>query len=50
MDMMKDKYNRVMCPRCGKPLPFSIVRNGEATISIHCRKCKSVSEIDLARK
>jgi phage FluMu protein Com len=50
MDNLTDKYNRVMCPKCGKPLPFSVVRNGDAVISIHCRKCKSVSQIDLTRK
>ena len=47
----KDKYNREKCPVCGRPLPFSIVKNtGDAVISIYCRKCKSVSEVSLNKK
>lgn len=51
MEKEKDKFNREMCPVCGKPLSLSVVSNsGDAVISVFCRRCKSVSEIRLPRK
>lgn len=51
MENLKDKFDRQMCPICGKPLPFSVVSSkGETVISAFCRKCKSVSKIRIAQK
>lgn len=51
MEREKDKFNREMCPVCGKPLAFSVVSNtGNAVISVFCRKCKSVSQIRLPER
>ena len=47
----KDKFDREMCPKCGRPLPLSIVSsNGGTTLSVYCRKCKQVSVITLRKK
>ena len=51
MENVKDRFDRQMCPVCGKPLPFSIVSSkGDTVISAYCRKCKRVSQIRITQK
>lgn len=49
MSAVSDKiYNQLTCPRCGKSIPVRIISlRGNLKISIKCRGCKCVSEVEL---
>lgn len=48
MSTEKEKYTKIACPRCGKPLPVRIISlKGKLRYSLKCKNCGKVSEIEI---
>lgn len=44
----KEKYTKIACPRCGKPLPIRIIElKGKLRYSIKCKACGKISEVEI---